>query len=66
MHHFQLHTRDFGTLPHLGDCYIMEAVLPYANNDKQLLWFNKCRLFHRAIYLSDIVTGDGAEIKETA
>jgi len=44
----------------------MEAVLPYANNDKQLLWFNKCRLFHRAIYLSDIVTGDGAEIEEMA
>ncbi len=56
---FQLHTRDFGTMPRLGNCFIMKALLPYIDNEKQLLEVNRCRLYLRVIYLSDIVTGNG-------
>jgi hypothetical protein len=65
-HNFQLHTRDFDTFPCQGDCYIMEAILPYVSSDEQLLWVNKCRLYLRVIYLSDIVTGDGTSIEDIA
>jgi hypothetical protein len=53
-------------LPRLQDQFLMEAFIVHGVPVLDLVACNSCRMFLRAIFLSDIVTGDGVCISEDA
>jgi len=52
--------------PRDNDSFIMESLLSLNITPTDLLACNHCRLYLRAIFLSDIVTGDGEYILDSA
>lgn len=53
------------SLPCKGDEFIM-LISPWVSSSDQLLLLNKCQLYLRALYLSDIFYGSGSHILEEA
>ena len=53
-------------LPRLQDQFLMEAFIVHGVPVLDLVACNSCQMFLRAIFLSDIVTGDGVCISEDA
>jgi hypothetical protein len=63
---FSLRTSITCEWPREGDCYLMPAFLTMVTDSYQLQLLNLCRLFLRALFLSDIVDGSGKFILEEA
>ncbi len=53
-------------LPREKDSFIMEVLLTLEIPQSELKICNHCRMFLRALFLSDIVTGDGEYLLESA
>lgn len=45
-----------------GDVFLMESFAKNGFSPKQLAMLNRCRMFLRVIYLSDLATGDGTSL----
>jgi hypothetical protein len=52
--------------PRNCDRLIMESFAPHVTDPEHFISLNKCRLFLKAMYLSDIVDGSGSYILEEA
>jgi len=48
-------------LPRQDDCYLLPALQAVISDPDHLLWVNRCRIYLRALFLSDIVDGAGLE-----
>lgn len=48
------------------DKFLMEAFFQYGYSPKQLAMLNRCRLYRRVIYLSDLTTGAGLALQDQA
>jgi hypothetical protein len=53
-------------LPRQDDCYLLPALQAYISDLNHLGIVNRCRLFLKALFLSDIVDGTGYEILQAA
>lgn len=53
-------------IPREHDCLIMAELIPFSFSAEDLLAFNHCRMYLRALFMSDITTGDGTMILELA
>ena len=51
-------------LPRQFDCTIMSFVLFFKPSAQTLCSINKCRIFKRSLFLSDLVTADGRRLEE--
>jgi hypothetical protein len=53
-------------LPRQDDCYLLPALQAHISDLNHLGIVNRCRLFLKALFLSDIVDGTGYEILQAA
>jgi len=54
------------TPPREKDCLIMKALIESGISIEDLTSSNKCRMYLKALYVSDITSGDGNYINDTA
>jgi len=65
-YNIDLHHDVYFSFPHEGDKLIMAALWDLGLSPKELQACNHCRLYLRVLYLSDMVTGDGLQLLDSA
>jgi hypothetical protein len=66
MHNIRLQHNITTTLPRQNDCFIMESIARLQLTYEELLSFNHCQIYLRALFLSVLATGDGTMISQEA
>jgi len=65
-HNLQLITDLNVDLPRQDDCYLITNIIPLIEDSDHLTQINRCRLYLRVIFLSDVVDGSGKELLAAA
>jgi hypothetical protein len=65
-HNLQLITDLKVDLPRQDDCYLLTNIIPLIEDFDHLTQINRCQLYLRVIFLSDVVDGSGKELLAAA